>query len=203
MDRIIEQITSLKLDSKVKITVNDKTDIYTVTKIADECYDLIIDENRSYGLSCINITDIIGSLISDYAVGTLQDIEIVQKKIDPLDEAIQQEQSLEKYMSEHTATFLRMNERRYLQEVNKHKQYADWLKELKSLRENKSSKVYICRGYNKALEKVFEYLCENYIAWAIDADNECLLFDDECAYFSEIKEKVFKILQEEEYGQNN
>jgi hypothetical protein len=86
-DKVFNSIIQLdEFCSKIKMKVHNEENIYKFIKDSDDSIDLYTNNDVlcRYGISCINIIDVIGTLLQDYAVGIIQDFEIVEKCKEPV-----------------------------------------------------------------------------------------------------------------------
>jgi hypothetical protein len=75
----IKEVMKLTLDSEnIALTVYESTDTYNVGKHAEGSYDLFSNTKRdkTYGMSCRGLADMMGVLLQDYASGVITKIQI-------------------------------------------------------------------------------------------------------------------------------
>lgn len=92
----------------------------------------------------------------------------------------------------------------YKQSAEEHEQLAEWLEDYKRVKKWKdeimeefcrydasSIEELMQRARNKAIDDVFQWLCNSkYAAWEIDVDREGLYFDNEFVSFDEIAQQL-------------
>lgn len=86
-DKVFNSIIQLdEFCSKIKIKAHNEENIYEFIKNNDDSIDLYTNNDVlcRYGISCVNIIDVIGTLLQDYATGIIQDFEIVEKCKEPV-----------------------------------------------------------------------------------------------------------------------
>jgi|GEM_PF-6346005 len=77
-NNILNEFIKITEDSAIEITAHGSKNIYTVYKTGDDAYDLKVDNDTIYGLSCVSMIEIIGILIQDYANGIITDFRIIE-----------------------------------------------------------------------------------------------------------------------------
>lgn len=98
----LQSIFQLEENSFITLTVRGKTNTYQLKKEENGFYELhIVDkENAIYGLSCLSVVEVIGTLFQDYAANILTDATIecknndIHLKIWDLKEGVEYEDSI-------------------------------------------------------------------------------------------------------------
>lgn len=75
LNKIQSNILNIAENSIVKMTVHGETNIYKPFKNSDDSWDMIVNEDFIYGLSCKDINELKVYLLADYATGIITKVE--------------------------------------------------------------------------------------------------------------------------------